>query len=179
MIQLRCYDLSICSHFGREPRLAVFVGVLRLSRVYSSRSITSAAGIFHLVMSSSDRFLSRTPRTSNPKTPAPARAPGIVGGTFEYFAATEGIPSGYTSITELAEYPKSLFLALFGADVAGSAPRRRRFESLLSHGLVLHTDFSGKGTVEQSFRMIDVTAKDRLRSNPLAFKPKSVPKEWL
>ena len=147
--------------------------------MYASRSLAREAGIFHLAMTSSDRLLSRTPRTSNPKTPSPALPANIVGGTFDYFTATDGMPSGYTCVTELAEYPRGLFLALFGADVRGSAPRRRRFESLLSHGLVLHTDFSGKGTVEQAFRMIDLLSKDRMHSTSLTFKPTSLLRAWL
>jgi hypothetical protein len=69
-------------------------------------------------------------------------------------------PSPIDSLEELLEWPKHIFLALFGDGVKGSVARRRRFESVLGHGTVVHTDFSGKGSVEQAFRMMDVTVKD-------------------
>jgi ABC-type polysaccharide/polyol phosphate transport system ATPase subunit len=76
-----------------------------------------------------------------------------------------GIPEGYKSITELAEWPREKLIAIFGAgSPSGASQRRRRFESVLQYGMMMHTDFTGKGSVEQAMRMLGVTAEEPTRN---------------
>ena len=72
-----------------------------------------------------------------------------------------GVPEGPSSLQQLLEWPRSILLAIFGSD-NGASLRRRRFEALLMHGLVLSTHFSGKGSVEQMFRMLSVMMEERI-----------------
>ena len=96
--------------------------------------------------------------------PVQGRAPrGVRGGTFQYLQQMRdaGVPEGYKTIADLAERPMEKLLAIFGEDSPpGASPRRRRFESMLQYGMMLHTDFTGKGSVEQVMRMLGVAAED-------------------
>jgi hypothetical protein len=92
---------------------------------------------------------------------------GVRGGSFEYFQQMQaaGIPEGYKSITELAEWPREKLIAIFGAgSPSGASQRRRRFESVLQYGMMMHTDFTGKGSVEQAMRMLGVTMEEPTRN---------------
>jgi hypothetical protein len=92
---------------------------------------------------------------------------GVRGGTFGYFQQMQaaGIPEGYKSITELAEWPREKLMAIFGADSpSGASQRRSRFESVLQYGMMMHTDFTGKGSVEQAMRMLGVTMEEPTRN---------------
>jgi hypothetical protein len=92
---------------------------------------------------------------------------GVRGGTFDYFQQMQaaGIPEGYKSITELAEWPREKLMAIFGADSpSGASQRRSRFESVLQYGMMMHTDFTGKGSVEQTMRMLGVTMEEPTRN---------------
>lgn len=82
-----------------------------------------------------------------------------IGGSFEYYACMEGMPKGPQTLPELASYPKQLFKQIFSKE-DGSSMRRRRFEALIQHGVMLHTDFTGKGSVETTFRIMEWASKD-------------------
>ena len=90
----------------------------------------------------------------------PYRPTNIVGGSFEYFAATDGLKkSCFTSLELLSQWPTKLIEAIF-SDKEHGPIRKRRFESVLQCGMTLHTCFSGKGSVEQTFRMLQAASAD-------------------
>eukprot|EP00974_Lingulodinium_polyedra_P115315 11154829-Lingulodinium_polyedra.AAC.1 len=103
---------------------------------------------------------------ANPRRPLGRAPQGVRGGSFEYYQAMKdtGIREGFDSIARLAAWPKEELLAIFGNDSPpGATQRRRRFESILQYGMMLHTDFSGKGSVEQAMRMLAASAEDLKR----------------
>lgn len=119
-------------------------------------------------------------RRSRPRARAIARATmasplkpislmqAVIGGTSDYFAAMHGRPNGPQTIEELSRWPATLLeKALSGDD---GVQKRRRLETALQCGLVLHTDFSGKASVEVSLRMLGVAA---------ARAGLHLPEEWL
>jgi hypothetical protein len=84
--------------------------------------------------------------------------PPITSGTFDYYRNQRGKPEGYASLSELADWPADLVVKMFSGP-AGLI-RRRRFENNLERGVVMHTDFSGKGSVETVMKILDKAAKD-------------------
>jgi hypothetical protein len=91
-----------------------------------------------------------------------------VGGTLEYHSRAQGLPSGPTSLSELASWPR-LMVRDFVESQGGSA-RTNRLASLLEHGLVVHTDCSGKMTPEAALATLDIA----LRQNGVR-----LPQDWL
>ena len=76
---------------------------------------------------------------------------------------------GFDSAARLADWPRELIMRIFGSsrhssewDSRQAFLRRRRLEANLQHGLALHTDFSGKGSVEQVLHLLDLAGKDRV-----------------
>ena len=67
-------------------------------------------------------------------------------------------------MSELAAWPETLLEKLFGGLACASASamgRQQRFLELVEHGLIMHTDFSGKQCPEVSLRMVDVALHKR------------------
>ena len=82
----------------------------------------------------------------------------------------------FQTAESLGSWPSTILARLFSAPVEdarfesfpddeltvrGAFLRRRRLEALLQDGLVLHTNFSGKGSVETCFAIFDKVGKDR------------------
>ena len=83
----------------------------------------------------------------------------------ESWLAPEPAP-GFETLESLDKWPTELLRRIFGGGGSSDSKvmsflYRRRLEALLQHGLVLHTDFSGKGSVEMAFRLLDIAGKDR------------------
>ena len=72
---------------------------------------------------------------------------------------------GFETLESLDKWPTEFLRRIYGGGDSSDAHVmsflcRRRMEALLQHGLVLHTDFSGKGSVEMAFRILDIAGKE-------------------
>ena len=73
---------------------------------------------------------------------------------------------GFQTAESLGCWPTEILGTLFGTvseddlEVRKAFLRRRRTEALLQDGVVLHTDYSGKGSVEAALRILDIAGKD-------------------
>ena len=89
----------------------------------------------------------------------PQRVPNIPGGTFAFISRVmeNEHPLGPGTVEELADWPMFLLSGLF----AGNDDKKARFLSwcmgLMRHGVVLHTDCSGRLTPEVAFHMFGFT----------------------
>ena len=93
-------------------------------------------------------------------------------------AETDQPPPGFQTIESLGNWPGEILGRFFGVAEDEASParahsshdakldhreaflRRRRVEALLQRGVALHTDFSGKGSVETTLRSLDKAGKD-------------------
>ncbi|CAE7282990.1 unnamed protein product [Symbiodinium sp. CCMP2592] len=101
--------------------------------------------------------------TSLAGSPAPRKERKLSGRTAQAAAKQNFLP-GFATVESLEQWPTELLLRIFGKEQGDTGfRRRRRLEAALQHGLVLHTDFSGKGSVEQMLRMFDVERRVRLQ----------------
>jgi hypothetical protein len=90
----------------------------------------------------------------------PVSSSHIAGGTPDYYAQYSHLIPGPRNPEELSRCPRSLLLSLFGGSSNDAVLRRRRFERILEGGFVLHTDFSGKGSIETAIAMLCVDIKE-------------------
>ena len=91
-------------------------------------------------------------------------------GRTAHAAAKQNYPKGFPTVESLEQWPTELLQRIFGKEQGDAGfRRRRRLEASLQHGLALHTDSSGKGSVEQMLRMFDVAAKDCSPKGPGKF----------
>ena len=71
------------------------------------------------------------------------------------------LQKGFATLEDLVNWPGELLQRIFGKDEPDAFLRRRRLEAALMHGLALHTDFSGKGSVELCLELLSVVGKER------------------
>lgn len=81
------------------------------------------------------------------------------GGSIDYLAKSSGLRSGPASVTEAGNWPVA-YLEQLVADSGGDV-RKRRFEGCLQHGVVMHTDFSGRASVEAAFELLNVATNEK------------------
>ena len=122
--------------------------------------------------SATDSDLSRHPSTEQLQlqehdvaslmaSPAGTRKERKLSGRTANAAARQNFVAGFPTVESLEQWPTELLQRIFGIEQGDTGfHRRRRLEASLQYGLVLHTDFSGKGSVEQALRMFDVAGKD-------------------
>ena len=83
----------------------------------------------------------------------------------------EAAPEAFQTLESLGQWPTEILARFFCSEQADADDasqqhareaflRRRRVEALVQQGLVLHTDFSGKGSVETVLRIMDKAGKD-------------------
>jgi hypothetical protein len=90
----------------------------------------------------------------------------VVGGSVDYYTKFGTLPYGPASVEDFTDWPQITLKNIFGCPrdgplaVVGAVVRRRRFERALEGGVAMHTDFSGKGSVETSLRMLSKAMQD-------------------
>ena len=90
-------------------------------------------------------------------------------GSMEYHVLAAGLPPGPQSVQDLASWPCWNLDTLWGcADddeldslTNEAAVHRRRVEGILSSGMVLHSDCSGKLSPEAAFKMTEIAMRSR------------------
>ena len=78
----------------------------------------------------------------------------LVGGSLDYMAAANR-PLGPQSFIELGSWPSDYLKW-----VVQSRRRRARFLSTIQNRLVLHTQYSGKGSVEMCYKLLGIAMKE-------------------
>ena len=77
----------------------------------------------------------------------------VVGGTLDYYTDVAELPRGPRTVKDLAAWPDAVCQALFTGTVAAHE-RRRRFDNIIQAGIIVGTDYSGKGGPEMMLRMV-------------------------
>lgn len=76
----------------------------------------------------------------------------VRGGSIDYLCCNSELPVGPTTVEEAADWPCSLLKSLMSGPQGHL--RKRRLEAVWQDGLVLHSDFSGRGSVEVGHNMV-------------------------
>ena len=96
------------------------------------------------------------------------RNPHMLGGSAKYHVRSEHLPKGPANIDEIARWPYLMVYDYFSGEAG--ARRASRVRNLLQHGLIVHSDCSGKLTPEATLLLFEAGMKQ----NGL-----DLPRDWL
>ena len=92
---------------------------------------------------------------SRTRSPPPCLRPRC--GSVDYSSAKANVSKGPSDLRELSMWPEQILSDVMSHP--GGCLRRRRLEDFLSNGIIMHSDFTGKGSVEATFKILGKVAK--------------------